>query len=101
MKIDIEFLERFVDNIAELIGDSCEIVIHDFTNGLDKTIEKIANGHVTGRTVGGCPTNLFYRMYKDTDNCKNDIPMYFNNTEDGRLFKSSTTFIKNCMCCLY
>jgi predicted transcriptional regulator YheO len=93
MQISYEFIERFIENIAALFGDRCEIVIHDFTHGLDKTIVKIVNGHVSGRSVGGCPSSLFFDMYKEINVKRQDLPIHFN-TEQGHILKSSTTLIR-------
>ena len=54
--INYDFLQRLIRNLGELFGDKCEIVVHDYRNGLDHTIIDIVNGQVTGRSVGGCPS---------------------------------------------
>lgn len=51
----------FVDAIAETLGKNCEVVLHDF-HYPERSIVKIANGHVTGRTVGGPTTDLALRF---------------------------------------
>jgi len=94
MQITYESIERFIDNIAALFGDRCEIVVHDFTHGLDKTIVKIVNGHVSGRAVGGCPSSLFFDMYSEMNANAPDVPIHFN-TEQGHILKSSTTLIRD------
>jgi predicted transcriptional regulator YheO len=48
-----------VDALAGTFGRNCEVVLHDFSKS-DQSIVKIANGHVTGRDVGGPPTGSFY-----------------------------------------
>ena len=48
----IPILKRVSKAIAEQFGSNCEVVIHDLTKGLDKSIVSIENGHVTGREVG-------------------------------------------------
>lgn len=93
IQLEHEFIFRFVDNLAELLGSQCEIVVHDFTRGLDKTIVKIVNGRISGRKVGGCPSSLFFDIYDKIQTEKKDLPVYFNNTKRGHLLKSSTTFI--------
>lgn len=95
MYIDSDFVSRFVENIALLIGENCEIVVHDFTNGYDRTIVKIINGHISGRSVGECPTNLLFEEFGSKGMVENDFPIYFNQTEKGRIIKSSTTFVRN------
>lgn len=92
MNIDIEFLDRFLQNIAAFLGDSCEIVVHDWSTDVDSTIVKIINGHVTGRTVGGCVSTLFFEQHKSEHDFRADIPVYFN-VERGKMIKSTVTFI--------
>ena len=43
MEINTDFLIRFLNNIAALFGDGCEIVLHDFTKDYDSTIIHIIN----------------------------------------------------------
>ena len=93
MMIDKDQLYRFLDNIATLFGDRCEIVVHDFTHGFDETVVKIINGHVSGRSLEACPTSLFFEQYNRPQDIKEDTPCYFSNTTSGRLIKSSTTFL--------
>ncbi len=88
-----ELCARFIENIAKFLGEDCEITIHDFRNGYDETIIKIINGHVTGRNEGGCPTSLFFEHFRGE--IFNDEPLYINTTKDGKILKSSSTFIKD------
>lgn len=88
-----EFFNRFIANIAKFMGDNCEITVHDFRNGYEETIVEIINGHVTGRKKGGCPTSLFFEHYRDE--LFNDEPLYINTTKNGRILKSSSTFIRD------
>lgn len=94
MAFENEFLDRFVDNLGALMGDRCEIVIHDFSNGYDKTVVKILNGHITGRNIGSPPTNLFFEQLGKGEWAFEDMPVYFTKADDGRIIKSSTTFIR-------
>lgn len=87
-----DFLNRLVENLGAFLGTDCEVVLHDFTKGYDATIVKLVNGHVSGRTVGCPPTNLFFEKVREQSGGLSDVPVYF--TEDnGRVIKSSTTFI--------
>lgn len=90
------FLENFVENIAEMFGDRCEVVIHDFSKGFDETVIKIVNGHVSGREVGACPTSRLFDSFQSLDAYEQlESPVYFTTTEDGRIFKSCTTVMRN------
>ena len=83
MHIGFEVIKDLSNNLGRLLGPDCEVVVHDFTNGLEHTIVHIVNGHVSGREVGGCPTNLFFENVN------------YTTTEDGRTIRSSTTLIKD------
>lgn len=93
--MDLEFLKRHAENLAEFLGNDCEIAIHDFRNGFDATIVHIVNGHVSGRTVGCPPTNLFFERVLGREHGAADMPVYFTTLPDGRRIKSCTTFIRN------
>lgn len=91
---EMEFFQVLSRNLGIQFGTNCEIVLHDFTQEkLDSTIVAVTNGHVTGRSLGDGPTSLFFRYFKD--GMHEDIEPYINCTDDGRIFKSSTTLIKN------
>ena len=59
MEINTDFLIRFLNNIAALFGDGCEIVLHDFTKDYDSTIIHIVNAPPAGSTAAQCPTRFF------------------------------------------
>lgn len=94
MNFNYEFIKELSDNMGKLFGDKCEIVIHDFSNGYEHTIVHIVNGNLSGREVGGSPTNLFFEHLNELEEKKEEFSSYFNRTPDGRLIKSSTTFLK-------
>ena len=89
-------IEPFVEAIAETLGKNCEVVLHDFRYP-ERSIVKIANGHVTGRTVGGPTTDLALRFLggrrggKDIDR----IVGYRTLTSKGAEIKSTTVFIRD------
>lgn len=91
--MDISLVERLCENISKVLGKNCEIVIHDFTNGFDHTIVQIYNS-LTGRSIGDSPTNLFFENFDMTTGNIEDIPCYFTELPDGKMYKSSTTFIR-------
>lgn len=94
MHFSLEFMKAFTDNLGKLFGNKCEIIIHDFTSGYDSTIVHIVNGEVSGRSVGGCPTNLFFEHLADFGSKADEFSQYFSTMPDGRLIKSSTSFLK-------
>jgi len=92
----IESLKIVVDGIARTFGPRCEVVLHDLRSlrNLEHSIIKIANGHVTGRTVGGPISDRGLKDIRggsEWDLCIN----YASATKDGRSLKSSTMLIKN------
>lgn len=94
MTPDNTFLHRLAENIGLFAGKRCEVVVHDFRESSDTTISKIVNGHVTGRTEGGPPTNLFFETAAVASNgfCE-DIPLYYSRLPNGAVIKSCSTFI--------
>lgn len=83
----------FVEGLASTFGSNCEVVLHDFTN-MQNSIVTIANGHVTGRSVGSPMTEYSLKVVKkgDTDQ---DIINYTGKSYDGKVLKSSTFFLKD------
>jgi predicted transcriptional regulator YheO len=88
----IESLKIVVDGIAGTFGPRCEVVLHDLRN-LDRSIVKIVNGHVTGRSVGGSITDQGLKdLRKGTDDL---ILNYRSVTPHGRPLKSTTIVFRD------
>ncbi|MDR2784579.1 MAG: PAS domain-containing protein, partial [Treponema sp.] len=51
----IEATKGIVEFLGEACGENCEIVLQDLREG-KMEIVAIANGHISGRTVGAPPT---------------------------------------------
>lgn len=84
-----------VQSLSQIIGDNCEVVLHDVSN-LEKSIICIANNHITGRKEGGPLTDLGIRLLKEKVHEKQDSLLnYKTKTKDGRPMRSSTIFIKD------
>jgi predicted transcriptional regulator YheO len=85
-----------VDGIARTFGSRCEVVLHDLRNfrNLHRSIVKISNGHVTGRTVGGAITNQGLAFLKSGRE-ENLLLNYSSVTKDGRPLKSSTIVFRD------
>lgn len=92
----IESLKKIVDGISGTFGSRCEVLLHDLRNldDLDHSIIKIANGHVTGRTVGGGITDKGL-MHIRSGVTKDLILNYQSATQDGRQLKSSSMLFMN------
>lgn len=91
MELTLDFIKEFTNNLGHLLGPKCEIVIHDFTQGFDHTVVHIVNGGLSGREIGGCPTNLFFEHFNTLAEDTNSLSEYYTTTEDGRIIRSSTT----------
>lgn len=88
----IESLKIVVDGVAGTFGPRCEVVLHDLRN-LDRSIVKIVNGHVTGRSVGGSITDQGLKdLRKGTDDL---ILNYRSVTSQGRPLKSTTIVFRD------
>jgi len=88
-------LERYralVHVVAQTFGNNCEVVLNDFSN-MQNSIIEIANGHVTGRSVGSpLPEHSLKRI---SEGRVEDVINYTGKSAEGRVLKSSTTFIKD------
>lgn len=85
-----------VEFLGNVLGKNSEVVLHDLCN-LDNSIIAIANGHVSGRTVGAPITNFALKMIKGEKNkeTKKYILNYNGYSKFNRELKSSTFFIRN------
>ena len=82
-----------VDGIARTFGKNCEVILHDITNPQSSVIA-IANGHITGRTVGSPMTEYGLATLRKGEFDK-PIVNYSKKTKEGKLLKSSSLFIKD------
>ncbi len=86
-------LKIVVDGIAGTFGQRCEVVLHDLSD-LKRSIIKIVNGQVTGRSVGGPITDQGLKYLKN-DRGDNLLINYPSTTKDGRFLKSSTLIFRD------
>ena len=87
-------LIQFARGLSAHFGKNCEIVIHDVTKGLENTIIHIENGHVTRRKEGGSGSRVVFEALNTDPSRLHDRLAYLTRTEDGRILKSSTLYIK-------
>jgi predicted transcriptional regulator YheO len=78
--------------IAALFGSRCEIVLHDLTGDYGSTIVMIENGHVTGRRVGDCGSNLGLEVLRGASG---DRYGYLTNSREGNVLRSSSVYVRN------
>lgn len=91
---EFDNLSRIIKMIANQFGDNCEVILHDLTGDYEHTIVAIEHGELTGRTVGGCGSNIGLQVLRGTSN-GDDMYNYFTKTPDGKLLRSSTIHLRN------
>lgn len=90
----LDFLKQIAKLVATQFGQDCEVVIHDIIDqNLDSSLVYIENGNVSGRKVGdGCSAIVTETLEQ---NPQGDKLAYLTKTEDGRILKSSTSYIRD------
>ena len=90
----LPLLKLLVSGLGKEFGPDCEFLVHDYSKGFSSSIVAIANGNVTGRSVGDGGTDIGLRVYKGE--CKDDGRYnYITQTQDGRYLKSTTIYLKD------
>jgi predicted transcriptional regulator YheO len=103
---ELPFLRSLMKGIAALFGPNCEVVLHDHKGQpYEHTIVAIENGHVTGRSVGDCGTNLGLEVLRGTENKEKneagaqggagDRYNYATQMVNGRTLRSSSIYIRD------
>ena len=87
-------LAQIAKSLASQFGNDCEVAVHDLTKGYERTVIAIENGHVTRRKVGDDASEIVLSALKDKAVAQDDLS-YLTRTSDGRLLKSSSTFVRN------
>ena len=96
MRHTLDFLKQLVHGLAIQFGSSCEIAIHDLkTKDLEKSIVYIENGHVSNRQTGDGPSGIVLETLQSDPSTIHDKLSYLTKTEDGRILKSSTFYIRD------
>lgn len=80
--------------IASLLGDNCEVVLHDVTCP-ENSIIAIKNGHLSGRKEGGPLTDLVLKIIQNKSYKNNDFVSNYKASAKNKNFRSSSFFIKN------
>ncbi|MCR2820077.1 helix-turn-helix transcriptional regulator [Lederbergia panacisoli] len=87
-------LMSIMKSISKQFGDKCEVVLHDFSQGFEKSVIAIENGHVTNRNIGSSITNLGLEYATDDGNDMG-IYNYTSHTKDGKILRSSTAILRD------
>lgn len=96
MRHTLDFLNQLAHGLAIQFGSSCEIAIHDLkTKDLEKSIVYIENGHVSNRQTGDGPSGIVLETLQSDPSTIHDKLSYLTKTEDGRILKSSTFYIRD------
>lgn len=84
-----------VEFLGNALGEHCEVVLHDVTKP-EQSIVAIANGHLSGRHIGGPLTDFTLGLLQQA---KKKPVQYVTNYQGkgstGHIFRSSSYFIKN------
>lgn len=95
-EFNLDFLKRLAKGISEQFGRNCEVVIHDLTSpNIDNSIVYIENGNVTNRTTSTSPSRVVLDALKHNSEVIEDKLNYLTTTQDGRILKSSTIYIRD------
>ena len=93
---EIELCKQLARGIARQFGNNCEVVVHDLSAGdPEHSVVVIENGHVTGRRLGDGPSHVVWEALKADPRNIQDRLAYLTRTEDGKILKSSTIFIRD------
>ena len=96
MRHTLDFLKQLAHGLAIQFGSSCEIAIHDLkTKDVEKSIVYIENGHVSNRQTGDGPSGIVLETLQSDPSTIHDKLSYLTKTEDGRILKSSTFYIRD------
>lgn len=86
---------RIAKFIADINGPDCEVLVHDLKN-IKESIIFVANGHITGREVGGGITDYALSIItKDNYRTKDSVVNYIGRSNEGKITRSSTYYIKD------
>ena len=95
-KAQIDFYSRLAKGIAAQFGPGCEVVVHDLSEkDLEHTIVAIENGHISGRSIGDGPSHIVLESLQNRDKELKDKLSYLTRSNDGKILKSSTIYIRD------
>ena len=89
-----EFYQRILNLLEHHLSSNTEIVLHDLKSPFDRTIIDIRNGHITGRKVGDCITNLGLEVVQGTKE-NGDYYNYITYVKPSNTLRSLTMHIQD------
>ena len=98
MSLRVDSMEDMIpiaDFIADVMGESTEVVLHDVQNSRN-SICYIRNGQLTGRKVGDGMTDVALGLVRSGRASESDyMANYKGKALEGHQFRCSTFFVKN------
>lgn len=86
---------RLTEFLGRVLGPDYEVALHDLTRP-ERSLIAIANGHVSGRSVGAPLTDLGQKMLQERSYADGDYWVnYLGLDEHGKTLRSSTFIITN------
>lgn len=90
------FLKNLAHGIASQFGEHCEVVVHELDgDDPEHTIIAVENGHVSGRAIGGGPSQAVLHARSTPAAELADHLDYLTRTDDGRILRSSTIYVRD------
>lgn len=91
----LNLLTQIAHGVAVQFGTACEVVIHDLSKrDIESSIVYIENGHVSNRAIGDGPSAIVLETLHKNPELLQDRLSYLTRTDDGRILKSSTMYIR-------
>lgn len=90
--VTLTVLRQIAEVIEKLFAPYCEVVIHDFSD-LEHSIIHLS-GNLSNRSIGGAATDLLLTRVR-AGQADTDLHNYMTELPDGRIMKSSTTFLRH------
>lgn len=91
----LDVLKQIAHALSVHFGEACEVVIHDLKQNTDHSIIYIENGELTGRKVGDAPSQAVLDAVRNKERIQSDQLAYLTKTDTGKIFKSSTIYIRD------
>lgn len=85
---------KLTEFLGSVLGPDYEVVLHDL-NDADKSIIAIANGHVSGRTIGAPLTSVALQSIINHSYETQDYRLNYVGVAGTKLLRSSTFFVKD------
>lgn len=86
---------KLTEFLGLALGPDYEIALHDLTNR-KRSIVAIANGHISGRSIGAPLTNMALSVLRDRSYETTDYRLHYRGlSPSGKVLRSNTWFIKH------